>query len=67
MTPDLSLVMTPEESRRLHTFLQEQARARDKIALLEDEAGTLAAAGKVVPANDKLKTARILKYLFALE
>jgi len=49
------------------TFYQDQERARNRIAKLEDQARVFTAAGKVVPASAARRTARLLRWMWCIE
>jgi hypothetical protein len=55
--------MTPS----LSTFQEDQARVRQRIAMLEQQADQFTAAGKVVPASAHLRTARLLRWMWCIE
>ena len=55
--------MTPS----LSTFQEDQARVRQRIAKLEEQARTFTRAGKVVPASAHLRTARLLRWMWCIE
>lgn len=52
--------------RSATTFYQDQARARERVSMLEDEAAAFTREGKTVPAAALQRRVRLIKYLWCL-
>ena len=50
----------------LTTFYQDQARARERVAMLEHQADAFSRQGKTVPAAALARQARIIQYFWCL-
>ena len=64
MTP---ITVSREHPSQLTQWEQDQARARRRVAYLEEQARDYTREGKTVPAAASRRTARLIRYMWCIE